>query len=75
MHKKAEAIMLCEDTVYALEKPRFAAISDLLKLAEKGVLVKRRPDVTTKGCRILINKLPKSIADDAYSELLRCIKV
>ena len=67
--------MISDDTIYALERTRFRTVSDLLKLAEKGTLVKKRPDVSTKGCKILVNKIPKSMADDAYSELLRCIKI
>ena len=74
-HKKAEAVMLSDDTIYVIERSRFIEIPDLLKLAEKGTLVKRRPDVTTKGCKILVNKVPKSMSDDAYFELLKCIKV
>jgi tRNA nucleotidyltransferase (CCA-adding enzyme) len=74
-HKKADALMISDDTIYALERTRFRTVSDLLKLAEKGTLVKKRPDVSTKGCKILVNKIPKSMADDAYSELLRCIKI
>lgn len=69
-HADAIAMDIRGDTIYALEKNRYATLEELMRDVAAGRILGKRKDVTLRGSKLLVNSLPKGCAEDVYASLL-----
>jgi len=68
-HKNALAIAVDGDRVNAIDTNKYPTIESLLKDVAGGKLIERRKDISFKGGKLIVNKIPKEHSEAAYAEL------
>lgn len=68
-HKDSVGMAIRGDTLYAIDANRYEDLERLMRDVASGKLIGRHKDVTLRGSRLFVNKLPKEYADAVYAEL------
>jgi len=72
-HRGAIAMMIRGDTIYALEKNRYENVEMLMREVAAGRILGRHKDITLRGSKLFVNKLPREYAESVYAGLLDAI--
>lgn len=68
-HKNSLGMAIRGDTLYALDANGHENMERLMRDVAAGRLIGRHKDVTLRGSRLFVNKLPKEYAEAVYAEL------
>ncbi len=68
-HKDALGFTFVEDSIYALDRNKYADVKAAIVGAVKENVMERNKDVSMKKAELFINQIPPRYADSAYLEL------
>ncbi|MDE1827774.1 MAG: CCA tRNA nucleotidyltransferase [Candidatus Micrarchaeota archaeon] len=68
-HKHALAITVEQDRINAIDSNKYPTIGALLKDVASGKVIGKRKDISFKGGKLFVNKIPREYAETAYFEI------
>lgn len=68
-HADSMGITVQGDALFALEANRYETLEQVMRDFSAGRVIGKRKDVTLRGSRLFVNRLPKEYADMVYAEL------
>ncbi|MDE1854890.1 MAG: CCA tRNA nucleotidyltransferase [Candidatus Micrarchaeota archaeon] len=74
-HTGAVAMSMRGDAIYALEKNRYADMEHLMRDVAAGRVLGKRKDITLRGSKLFINKLPKECDETVYADILESFRM
>ncbi len=70
-HKNAIGTLIQDGKMYSLDKNRYENLEELMKDVGKGSMMKGHKDITLRGSKLFVNKIPKEYAEAIYFELMK----
>lgn len=74
-HKDALGLFLEEGRVSALDYNKYETVEEALVDFTKGSTVKKRKDISIKGSKLLVGKIPKEYSKNVYVEIRNKLKI
>ncbi len=74
-HRTAFGIAIKEYSLFALEANKYETINEIVRAIIKGNGISKRKEINLKGAKLFINNIPKEYAEDAYSEIMKRLRI
>lgn len=74
-HKDSFGFVLQGSNLYTIESNKYPEAAEIMREIAKGRIIKLQKDVTLKGAKLFVNKIPKEYSESTYVELRKVISL